>query len=102
MLWIKVRVLNSLKRVPFHYMSLYSNLDLMPRTGTGKKPNACKIIREHYMRQTRLPCCSGKEAGLKIFIISSSKNELKVYQKQPYSLFYLDIFNQYESCPKHL
>ena len=96
------RVLNSLKRVPFHYMRLYSNLDLMPQTGTGKKPNACKIMRGNYMRQTRLPCCSRKEAGLKIFIISFSKNEQKVYQKQPYSLFYLDIFNQYESCPKRL
>ena len=99
---MKVRVLNSLKRVRFHYMRLYSNLDLMPQTGTGKKPNACKIMRGHYVRQTSLPCCSEKEAGLKIFIISYSKNELKVYQKQPCSLFYLDIFNQYESCPKRL
>ena len=56
MLQIKVRVLNSLKRVPFHYMRVYSSHNLMPQTGTGKKTNVCEILREHYMRETSSPC----------------------------------------------
>ena len=50
-LWTKVRVLNSLKRVRFHHMRVYSNLNLILQTGTGKKTNLCKILRGYYIRE---------------------------------------------------
>ena len=50
-LWTKVRVLNSLKRVRFHHMMVYSNLNLILQTGTGKKTNLCKILRGYYIRE---------------------------------------------------